>query len=149
MKTLMPCRDFAALALMLGALTFGLTGCSQPAGDAPIADSAAADEHDHADEGGEENAAVAAALAKLSDEDRTLAEEQKICPVGESLLGSMGTPVKVDVNGKPVFICCEHCREPLLEDPDKYLANLSDAADEAVTDEAAPEDAASTEESGT
>ena len=51
-------------------------------------------------------------------------EEQKICPVGGGALGSMGTPVKVDVNGKPVFICCEGCEEPLLADPEKHLAKL-------------------------
>lgn len=151
MKRLMPRHDFAALAVVLGLLTFGLSGCSQPADDAPAAgDAAATDDHSHADEEGAGDSAVAAALAKLSDEDRALAEAQKICPVGEGLLGSMGTPVKVDVNGKPVFICCEHCREPLLEDPDKYLANLAKAGDtEAAADEAAPEEAAAPAESGT
>ncbi|QDU39031.1 hypothetical protein Mal4_33640 [Maioricimonas rarisocia] len=146
-------RPFPALALMLGLLTFGLAGCNQqPAADAPTADSAVEEghDHDHAHAEGEEDSAVVVALAKLSDEDRALAESQKICPVGEGALGSMGTPVKVDVNGKPVFICCEHCREPLLEDPDKYLANLVDAADgDAATDEGASEETAGSEESGT
>lgn len=65
-----------------------------------------------------------AALAELSDADRALAETQVICPVRKYRLGSMGAPPKVDVNGKPVFICCEGCREDLLSDPDKYLALL-------------------------
>ena len=39
-------------------------------------------------------------------------------------LGSMGPPIKVDVQGTPVFICCESCREELLTNPDKYLARL-------------------------
>ena len=64
------------------------------------------------------------ALAELSDADRTLAETQVICPVRKYRLGSMGAPPKVDVNGKPVFICCEGCREDLLSDPDRYLALL-------------------------
>lgn len=68
---------------------------------------------------------IVAALAKLSDEDRATAEKQKICPVTKQALGSMGTPLKVDVNGKPVFICCKGCEKPLLGDPDKYLANLT------------------------
>jgi Cu(I)/Ag(I) efflux system membrane fusion protein len=34
-------------------------------------------------------------------------------------------PIKVDVNGQPVFICCEGCRGRLLADPEKYLGNLS------------------------
>jgi hypothetical protein len=37
----------------------------------------------------------------------------------------MGTPKKVDVNGTPVFICCEGCRGSLLAEPDKYLAKLA------------------------
>jgi Cu(I)/Ag(I) efflux system membrane fusion protein len=66
-----------------------------------------------------------AALAELSEEDRRLAENQRICPVTEMALGSMGRPIKIDVNGMPVFICCEGCRESLLEEPEKYLAILA------------------------
>ncbi|MCA9223472.1 MAG: hypothetical protein KDA71_24325, partial [Planctomycetales bacterium] len=66
-----------------------------------------------------------AALAKLSPEDRALAEMQKMCPIADSRLGLMGTPKKVDVNGTPVFICCEACRARLLAEPDKYLAKLA------------------------
>ena len=36
----------------------------------------------------------------------------------------MGTPVKVTVKGRPVFICCASCKAKLLKDPDKYLAKL-------------------------
>lgn len=71
------------------------------------------------------SAEMLAALDKLSPEDRALVEKQGICPVAEFQLGSMGTPQKVDVNGRPVFICCEGCRESLLEEPDKYLARLA------------------------
>jgi Cu(I)/Ag(I) efflux system membrane fusion protein len=39
-------------------------------------------------------------------------------------LGSMGTPIKVDVEGQAVFICCEGCRKKLLADPQKYLDKL-------------------------
>ena len=45
------------------------------------------------------------------------------------LLGSMGTPIKVDVSGTPVFICCEGCRESLLAEPAKYLAILRKEAE--------------------
>jgi len=68
---------------------------------------------------------VIAALSELSDEDRALAESQRICPVTKMALGSMGVPKKVDVGGRPVFICCEGCRGSLLEEPDNYLANLA------------------------
>ncbi len=68
-----------------------------------------------------EEAQLAAALESLSPDDRKLVERQEICPVTEAPLGSMGTPIKVDVNGEPVFICCEGCRKPLLEESQKYL----------------------------
>ena len=46
---------------------------------------------------------IAAAFAELSDEDRSIAQSQQFCPVmTDSPLGSMGTPIKIDVNGKPV-----------------------------------------------
>jgi hypothetical protein len=45
-------------------------------------------------------------------------------------LGSMGTPKKVDVNGTPIFICCDGCREGLLEEPEKYLVKLEAASTE-------------------
>jgi YHS domain-containing protein len=68
--------------------------------------------------------AIAEALGKLSSTDRTLAEGQKVCPVTDMPLGCMGTPIKVSVNGRPVFICCEGCRQRLLAEPVKYLAKL-------------------------
>ena len=82
---------------------------------------------------------IAAALAGLSAADRALVEQQQICPVTKALLGSMGTPIKVDVLGMPIFICCQGCRQRLLDDPPKYLANLqetdSDADDSEASDE--------------
>ena len=36
----------------------------------------------------------------------------------------MGAPIKVDVNGQPVFICCEGCKDKLLSKPEEYLAKL-------------------------
>jgi hypothetical protein len=83
--------------------------------------------------------------ATLSDADKALVEKQKLCIVADGALGSMGTPVKVTVKGKDVFLCCEHCREALLKDPDKYLAKLDangTVVPEAKTDEAPKTDAA-------
>jgi hypothetical protein len=77
---------------------------------------------------------VEAALAKLSAEDRELAVKQKICPISEEPLGSMGTPIKVSVAGHDVFVCCEGCETPLKEDPTTHLAKigLTPAADAAT-----------------
>ncbi len=81
-----------------------------------------------------------AALAKLSPTDRAIAERQRICPVADFALGSMGTPRKVDVNGTPVFICCEGCRESLLAEPEKYLAKLPKEDDSKESSDSSPMD---------
>ncbi|MAR12669.1 MAG: metal transporter [Blastopirellula sp.] len=83
---------------------------------------------------------IIAAFAKLSLTDRAIAERQRICLVTDFALGSMGTPRKVDVNGKTVFICCEGCRESLLEEPDKYLAKLAAAKDSKESSDSSPKD---------
>lgn len=70
---------------------------------------------------------ILAALSKLPPADRSRAEQQRICPVTMMSLGSMGAPAKVDVNGEMVFICCEGCRESLLEHPQQYLEKLKTA----------------------
>jgi Cu(I)/Ag(I) efflux system membrane fusion protein len=76
-------------------------------------------DHDHA-----ADADIEAALAKLSPEDRKLAEAQKICPVSDHALGSMDAPVAIEVEGKKVWVCCKGCEDPLKADPAKYLAKL-------------------------
>ncbi len=69
---------------------------------------------------------IAAALADLNDGDRALAQSQKFCAVmTDSLLGSMGPPVKVDVNGQSVFLCCDGCESKALRKPDETLANVA------------------------
>jgi hypothetical protein len=125
----------------LVALMMWSTGCSsdQPAapaqketasvGDHVHAEGESAD-HDHAVEGADEkieqddDARIKAAFASLSPEDRALAMKQKVCPISGDPLGLMGTPIKVDVEGHEVFICCPGCKEPLLEDADAYLVKL-------------------------
>ncbi|WLD13553.1 efflux RND transporter periplasmic adaptor subunit [Planctellipticum variicoloris] len=64
-------------------------------------------------------------LAGLSAEDRRLAKRQEVCPVADLKLGTMGQPVRLSVDGKPVFLCCEACRKSLLSEPDKYLKKLA------------------------
>ena len=82
--------------------------------------------HDHGDEAHSDasSADIEATFAKLSDDDRVTAKKQKICPVSDELLGTMGTPIKVDVGGRGVFICCDSCKEELQDNADKYLAKL-------------------------
>jgi Cu(I)/Ag(I) efflux system membrane fusion protein len=70
-----------------------------------------------------EAARVQANLAKLSPEDRRLAEAQKYCAVQHgNLLGSMGVPPKILINGRPVFLCCRGCEDEAHAHPDHTLA---------------------------
>jgi Cu(I)/Ag(I) efflux system membrane fusion protein len=70
-------------------------------------------------------AKIQAALAKLTPEDRKLAEAQRYCVIeSENRLGSMNTPIKVMVNGQPVFLCCGGCRDDALADPAKTLQQV-------------------------
>jgi hypothetical protein len=61
---------------------------------------------------------------KLSPTDQQLIAKQKICPVTGEPLGSMGTPVRVVLEGKPVFICCKGCESELRSNPKQYLSKL-------------------------
>ncbi len=54
-------------------------------------------------------------LAKLSPADRASAEKQHVCPVTGKMLGTMGPPKKVEVNGQQVWICCAGCKDELLK----------------------------------
>jgi hypothetical protein len=73
-----------------------------------------------------EDGDVAANLGKLSPEDRTIAEAQKLCPVTDEPLGSMGVPIKLDFKDQPVFICCKSCEKTAKKDPDKTLQKVAD-----------------------
>lgn len=68
-------------------------------------------------------------LAKLSPEDRKLAEEQKTCPIAGGPLGSkdMGVPIKIMLNDQPVFLCCASCERKAKADPEKTLKDVAAA----------------------
>ena len=60
-------------------------------------------------------------MAQLPEADRQAARQQDVCPVTGEKLGSMGTPYKVAVNGRDVFLCCQGCEAELKANPEKYL----------------------------
>ncbi|MBL8892102.1 MAG: efflux RND transporter periplasmic adaptor subunit [Planctomycetaceae bacterium] len=64
------------------------------------------------------------AIAALTPDDQVLAKKQRICAVADQPLGSMGVPVRVEIEGQVVFLCCEGCRSGLLKSPEKYLSKL-------------------------
>jgi hypothetical protein len=108
------------------ALAAGFTGCSAEQKSEPAAATAQPSTQQAAEnaQAGEESGEIKEALAKLSPEDRALAEKQKICPVTEEPLGSMGAPIKVTVEGRDVFVCCEGCVDELKNNFAKYQDKL-------------------------
>lgn len=70
---------------------------------------------------------VAAERAKLSSADRALVDAQEWCAVNiEERLGAMGPPVKLELKGQPVFLCCQGCKRKAEADPDKTLKVVAD-----------------------
>ena len=117
--------------------SLALTGCntaSEPNLTSPAPNATGSHDHDDQDHGhgdhghgdhGDEDIdpnVIAVNLAKLSDEDRLLAEKQEICFVGGEALGSMGAPQKLDVDGTAIFICCRACEREILTNKEKYIA---------------------------
>lgn len=80
----------------------------------------------HSREAPMDEAAIQEALAQLSPEDRAVAESQKFCAVAtENPLGSMGTPLKIEVNGETVFLCCSGCKGKAVRNPEETLASVA------------------------
>jgi YHS domain-containing protein len=67
---------------------------------------------------------TSANATELSEADAALAKQQRVCPVSGDVLGAMGKPYKVTLQGKTVFLCCSGCEEELRKNPEKYLSKL-------------------------
>lgn len=112
----------------LGAISAALVtmslGCSSQEPSEPVSAASApetAHSHTHSHD---EKTDMNDALSKLSPADRKLAEAQEICPVSDEPLGSMGTPIKVTVEGRDVFVCCAGCEDELKKNFNDYVAKL-------------------------
>ena len=80
---------------------------------------------------------IAAERAKLSPADRALVEAQEWCVISsDERLGSMGAPIKLDVKGQPVFVCCAGCKKKALADPDATLKKVADLKAKAKAEKA-------------
>jgi hypothetical protein len=95
-------------------------GCSAEKKVEPVP----AEQHSHDTHTTTEKADMNEAFAELSEVDRKAAEAQKTCPVSGQPLGSMGTPIKVTVEGQDVFVCCEGCIDELKSNFAEYKAKL-------------------------
>lgn len=68
-----------------------------------------------------------AVLAKLPMNERMAIESQKYCAViGGSLLGSMGAPIKLTLDGKPVYLCCAGCTKKAQANSVATLAKVDE-----------------------
>ena len=110
-------------ALVVSVAALALAGCGDARPPAPPAVAAATPAAPTTAGSGE----VAAGRAKLPAEDRVLVEAQEWCAVStDERLGAMGPPLKLDVGGQPVFVCCKGCRRKALADPDATLAKVAE-----------------------
>lgn len=70
---------------------------------------------------------ASAELAKLPAAERAAAEAQKYCAINtKGLLGSMGAPIKLELDGKPVYLCCSGCTKKAQADPATTLAKVEE-----------------------
>ncbi len=65
-------------------------------------------------------------IDRLPPDDRESALEQRLCPITDEPLGSMGAPIKIVIDGDAVFLCCEGCRSEANADPKKILGKVKD-----------------------
>ncbi|HKB02705.1 MAG TPA: efflux RND transporter periplasmic adaptor subunit [Gemmataceae bacterium] len=90
----------------------------------------------------DEEATIALALARLTPDDRALAERQRYCAVLEGArLGSMGKPVPVTVRGQRVFVCCKGCIKAAESDPDRTLRHVEELRSKARSEANPPKQA--------
>jgi len=68
---------------------------------------------------------VRSGVFKVSAEDAPFIAAQKVCPVMDEPLDTMGGPYKVYAAGKAVYICCPGCAKKIAAQPQKYLAILA------------------------
>ena len=58
--------------------------------------------------------------------DQEAIQAQRKCPVLGTALGSHGTPMKVGVGSKTLFVCCKGCVGKVVANPDGYLAKAAE-----------------------
>ncbi len=50
---------------------------------------------------------------------------QKVCPVSEQPLGSMGKAIPVTIGDQTLYVCCAGCTDAIKANPAKYFAKLA------------------------
>jgi YHS domain-containing protein len=112
-------RKFALLFILPALLAAVLIGCGGTSAVKESSKDSAAK-----DAGNQQTEADTSGLKELDQADRKLAEQQKFCPKTGELLGSMGKPYKMTLNGRVFFLCCDGCEEAVKKDPETYLKKV-------------------------
>jgi hypothetical protein len=106
------------LCINLFVCVLGSLGCSSAEKPIPVAA-----EPSNKSAGAEDaDSKIEQELSKLPEEDRRLAKAQTVCLVTGEPLGSMGTPIKITVGDRSLFVCCEGCEKEVRASFDKYFA---------------------------
>ncbi len=66
-------------------------------------------------------------------------EEQKVCPVTDAELGTMGPPVPVTANGQNLWTCCDACPPKFKTNSTQYLAKLAKLVTTSAPEAASPQ----------
>ena len=64
-------------------------------------------------------------VVALSDVDQAGIARQQVCPVMGAKLGSHGTPVKLLVGDRPLYLCCIGCKGRVEQNPEYYMAKAA------------------------
>lgn len=108
------CSSFAIAASIIGCGSKRDQSEGQIAPSSDSAKTAAVDE-------------TTAVRAKLDPADRAVVEAQEWCAVqNDKRLGSMGAPIKIELKGQPVFLCCKGCKRKAEANPDATLAKVEE-----------------------
>lgn len=62
------------------------------------------------------------AIAVLDESDRAGIARQKVCPITGEPLGKMGDPVKLLIDGQPLYVCCQGCVAKVKNNPAAFLS---------------------------
>jgi len=120
-----PSRLFAITALLA---VLVLTGCSNKVNPPQVSTPKEQPKEDE----------VSIERAKLTSTDRDLVETQEWCVVNtDERLGSMGPPIKLELKGQPVFVCCKGCRRRAEANPDLTLAKVEELKIKSKSEKAA------------
>jgi Cu(I)/Ag(I) efflux system membrane fusion protein len=77
-------------------------------------------------------ATVTVSVATVTPRSDRADARQATCPVTRLALGSMGPAVRVEVEGRTVWVCCDGCVPKVTSSPGRYLARLDGSASQGV-----------------